>query len=226
MRNLDSILNSRDMTLLKGLHNQAVFFPNSHVQMWELDHKKGWTLENWYFWIVVLEKILESPLDCKDIKPVNPKGNQLWIFIGRNDAVGEEPILWPPDLNSWLIRKNPDAGKEWGQETYSMYSYCLAAKFLQLCLTLCDLINGSPPGSPVPGILQARTLEWVAISFCNAWKWKVKLKSLSRVWLFETPWTAAFQAPPSMGFSRQEFWSGVPLPSPPIVLKSKNIQAG
>ena len=88
-----------------------------------------------------------------------------------------------------------------------------AAKSLQSCPTLCDPIDGSPPGSPVPGILQARTLEWVAISFSNAWKWKVKGKSLSRVQLLATPWTAAYQAPPSMGFSRQEYWSGVPLPS-------------
>ena len=89
-----------------------------------------------------------------------------------------------------------------------------AAKSLQLCLTLCDPIDGSPPGSP--GILQARTLEWVAISFSNAWKWKVKFKSLSCVWLFATPWTSAYQAPLPMGFSRQEFWSGLPLPSLPI----------
>ena len=89
-----------------------------------------------------------------------------------------------------------------------------AAKLLQSCPTRCDPIDGSPLGFPVPGILQERTLEWVAISFSNAWKWKVKLKSLSRVWLLETPWTAAYQAPPSMGFSRQEYWSGVPLPSP------------
>ena len=87
-----------------------------------------------------------------------------------------------------------------------------AAKSLQLCPTLCDPIDGGPPGSPVPGILQARTLEWVAISYSNAWKWKVKVKSLSRVRLVATPWTAAHQAPPSMGFSRQEYWSGVPLP--------------
>ena len=88
-----------------------------------------------------------------------------------------------------------------------------AAKSLQLCPTLCDPRDGSPTGSPVPGILQERTLEWVAISFSNAWKWKVKMKSLSRVWLLSTPWTAAYQAPPSMGFSRQEYWTGVPLPS-------------
>ena len=91
-----------------------------------------------------------------------------------------------------------------------------AAKSLQSCPTLCDPVDGSPPGSPVPGILQARTLEWVAISFSNAWKWKVKVKSLSRVQPLATPWTAAYQAPPSMGFSRQEYWSGVPLPSPTI----------
>ena len=88
------------------------------------------------------------------------------------------------------------------------------AKSLQSCPTLCDPIDGSPPGSPVPGIFQARTLEWVAISFSNAWKWKVKVKSLSYLWLFETPWTAAHQAPLSMGFSRQEYWSGLPLPYP------------
>ena len=88
------------------------------------------------------------------------------------------------------------------------------AKSLQSCLTPCDPIDGSPSGSPVPGILQARTLEWVAISFSNAWKWKVKVKSLRRLGLLATPWTVAYQAPPSMGFSRQEYWSGVPLPSP------------
>ena len=89
-----------------------------------------------------------------------------------------------------------------------------AAKSLQSCPTLCDPIDGSPPGSPVPGILQARKLEWVAISFSNGWKWKVKGKSLSRVRLSATPWTAAYQAPRSTGFSRQEYWSGVPSPSP------------
>ena len=87
-----------------------------------------------------------------------------------------------------------------------------AAKSLQSCLTLCDPIDGSPPGSLVPGILQAKTLEWVATSFSNAWKGKVKVKSLSRVWFLATSWTAAYQAPLSLGFSRQEYWSGVPLP--------------
>ena len=103
----------------------------------------------------------------------------------------------------------------WLQEYYltSVSIIAAAAKSLQLCRTLCDPIDGSPPGSPVPGILQARTLEWVAISFSNAWKWKVKVKLLSRVRLFATPWTAAYQAPPTMGFSRQEYCSGVPSPS-------------
>ena len=95
-----------------------------------------------------------------------------------------------------------------------------AAKSLQSCPILCDPRDGSPPGSPVPGILQARILEWIAISFSKAWKWKVKVKSFSRVRLFATPWTTVHQAPLSMGFSRQEYWSGVPLPSPPLLFNS------
>ena len=99
------------------------------------------------------------------------------------------------------------------QKSIAFLYIAAAAKSLQSCPTLCNPIDGSSSGSPVPGILQARTLEWVAISLSNAWKWKVKVKSLSRVWLFATPWTAAYQFPPSMGFSRQEYWSGVPSPS-------------
>ena len=99
------------------------------------------------------------------------------------------------------------------------------AKSLQSCPTLCDPIDGSPSVSPIPGILQARTLEWVVISFSNAWKWKVKVKSHSRVRLFVTPWTVAYQAPPSMGFSRQEYWSGVPLPSPTWYTQFSSVQS-
>ena len=95
---------------------QSYGFPSSHVWMCELDHKEGWALENWGFQAVVLEKTLESPWDCKEIKPVHPKGNQSWIFIGRTDAEAEVPILWPPDAKSWLIRKDPDSGKDWRQE--------------------------------------------------------------------------------------------------------------
>ena len=109
--------------------------------------------------------------------------------------------------NGWLFIQR----KLWLRVNFATAA---AAKSLQLCPTLCEPTDGSPPGSPVPEILQARTLEWVPISFSNAWKWKVKVKSLSRVRLLATPWTAAHQAPPSMGFSRQEYWSGVPLSSP------------
>ena len=107
--------------------------------------------------------------------------------------------------SNYIVFQNPAVLKE------KIIFATAAAKSLQSCPTLCNPIDGSPPGSPVPGILQARTLEWAAISFSNAWKWKVKVKSLSRVWLSATPWTAAYQAPPSMGFSSQECWSGVPL---------------
>ena len=108
-----------------------------------------------------------------------------------------------------------------GTGLYSLHTAAAAAaKSLQSCPTLYDPIDSSPPGSPVPGILQARTLEWVAISFSNAWKWKVKVKSLSCVWLLATPWTAAYQAPLSRGFSRQEYWSGVPLPSPTVYIQN------
>ena len=99
----------------------------------------------------MLEKTFESPLDCKEIQPVCPKGDQSWVFIGRTDAEAETPILWPPHVKSWLIWKDP--------------ATAATAKSLQSCLTLCDPVDGSPPGSSVPGILQARILEWVAISF-------------------------------------------------------------
>ena len=126
---------------------------------------------------------------------------------------------------SWLIFISISLKQRWdSKKTKCLFSSAAAAaKLLQSCPTLSDPIGGSPPGSPVPGILQARELEWVAISFSNAWKWKVKVKSLSCVWLLVIPWTAAYQGPPSMGFSRQEYWSGVPLPSPIIQhTQSKN----
>ena len=96
----------------KGSPSQSYGFSSSHVWMWELNHKEGWVLKNWCFWTMVLEKALESSLDYKEIKPVHPKGNQSWISIGRTDAEAEPPILWPPDAKRWLIRKDPDAGKD------------------------------------------------------------------------------------------------------------------
>ena len=117
MTNLDSILKNRDHHFAdKGPYSQSYGFSSSHAQMWELDHKESWAPKNWCFWTVVLEKTLKSPLDCKEIQPVNPKGNQSWIFIGKTDGEAEVPILWPPDAKSWLIGKDPDAGKDWKQE--------------------------------------------------------------------------------------------------------------
>ena len=100
----------------KGASSQSYGFSSHHVQMWELDHKEGWVLKNWCFWTVVLEKTLESPLDCKEIKPVSPHGNQLWISIGRTDAKAEAPVLWPCDVKRQLIGKDADAGQDWRQE--------------------------------------------------------------------------------------------------------------
>ena len=114
--NLDSILKSRDITLPTNVRKVSYSFFSSLVWIWELGHKESWMLKNWCFWIVVLEKTLESPLDCKEIKPVNPKGNQPWIFIGRTDSKAEAVIFWSHDAKSQLTGKGPDAGKDWGQE--------------------------------------------------------------------------------------------------------------
>ena len=118
MTNLDSILKSIDITN-KDPSNQSYGFSSSYVWMWELDCK-SWAPKNWCFWTVMLEKTLESLLDIKEIQPVNPKGNQSWIFIGRTDAEAETPILWPPHAKNWLIRKVPDAGKDWRPEEKEM----------------------------------------------------------------------------------------------------------
>ena len=111
-----SIKKQRHYFANKGPYSQSYVFSNSYVQMWELDHKEDWVSKKWCFQIVVLEKTLETPLDSKEIKPVNPKGNQPWIFIRRTDAKAEAPIFWPPDTKSWLIGKDHNAGKDWGQE--------------------------------------------------------------------------------------------------------------
>ena len=116
MTKLDSILKRRHFTLLTNIHIvKAIVFSQCHVQKWELDCKEGWQQKNWCFW-AVLEKTLESPLYCKEIKHVNPKGYQPWIFFEKTDAEAEAPILWPPDAKSWLIWKDPVAGKDWRQE--------------------------------------------------------------------------------------------------------------
>ena len=118
MINLDNILKIRNITLTtnKGPSRWGYGFSSSHIRIRELDCKESWALKNWYFWAMVLEKTLESPLACKEIQPVHPKGDQSWVFIGRTDVEAETPILWPPDVKSYLIWKDPDAGKDWGQE--------------------------------------------------------------------------------------------------------------
>ena len=116
MTNLEIILKSRDITLPTKVHLVKAVFSSSHVWMWELDYKESCALKNWCFWTLVLEKTLESPLDCKEIQPFHPKGDQSWVFIGRTDVEAEIPILWPPGAKNWLIGKDPDAGKEWSRE--------------------------------------------------------------------------------------------------------------
>ena len=116
MTNLYSILKSRHYFANKGPSSQGYGFSSGHVWMWELDYKEGWVPKNWCFWTVVLEKTLESPLDCKEIQQVHPKGNQSWIFTGRTDAKAETPILWLTDAESRLFGKDPDTGKDWGQK--------------------------------------------------------------------------------------------------------------
>ena len=119
--NLDSILKSRDISLLTKVHIvKSYAFSSSHVWMWELDYKESWAPKNWCFWPGMLEKTLESPLDCKEIQPVHPKGGQSRVFIGRTNVEAETPILWPLNVKSWLIGKAPDAGKDWRQEEKGM----------------------------------------------------------------------------------------------------------
>ena len=134
---------------------------------------------------------------CLQSFPASGSFPMSWFFASGGQSIGALASVLPVNMQGW----------------FPVGLTAAAAKSLQSCPTLCDPIDGSPPDSAIPGTLQARTLEWVAISFSNSWKWKVKVKSLSRVWLYATPWTAAYWAPPSMGFSRQEYWSGVPLPS-------------
>ena len=117
MTNLGNILKSRDITLPSKVHLvNAMVFSSSHVWMGELDYKESWVPKNWCFWTVVLEKTLESPLDCKEIQPAHPKGDKSWVFIGRTDVEAETLILWSPNAKNWLIAKDPAAGKDWRRE--------------------------------------------------------------------------------------------------------------
>ena len=179
MTNLDNILKRRQDFINKGPSSQSYGFSSSYVWMWELDYKESWEQKNWCFRNVVLEKILESPLDCKEIQPVHPKGNQSWVFIGRTDAEAETPILWPPDVKNWLIWKT--------------------------------LMLGNIEGRRKRRWQRMRWLDGITDSMDMKWS---EVKSFSHIRLFATPWTVAYQAAQSMGFSRQESWSGLPFPSP------------
>ena len=120
MTKLDSILKSRDIIANTGPSSESYGFSSSYIWMWELDYRENWAPKNWCFWTVLLEKTLESPLDCKEIQPGHPKGNQSWIFIVMTDAEAEASILWPPNVKNGLIKKYPDAGKDWKQEEKGM----------------------------------------------------------------------------------------------------------
>ena len=171
-----------------------------HICVCIINHRIIWDIHRKYFKIQV----------CKHyLFPILSKQLRIPIL-----STVPSKIESPHPLGTYKhTDENHGDNSLWYLSGYSRQYLMHVAKSLQSCPTPCDPIDCSPPGSPVPGILQARTLEWVAISFSNAWKWKLKVKSLSRVRLSATPWTAAFQAPPSMGFSRQEYWSEVPLPS-------------
>ena len=205
------------------------FLPTSHAIFPIPEEWIWWTLFPWLGYCILQNSsssVSHSVESDSAIPWTVAHQAPLTMGFSRQEYWSGMPILSPED-SSWprdRTRVSCLAGRFftiWAAgKTYcrvdlkkQRYSAAAAAKSHQSCSTLCDPIDGSPPGSPIPGILQTRILEWVAISFSNAWKWKVKVKSLSHVQLSATPWAAAYQAPPSMGFSRQEYWSGVPLPS-------------
>ena len=175
MTNLDNILKCRNITLLTKVHlNQSYGFFSSHVWMWESDHKESWVSKNWCFWTVVLEKTLESPLDYKETKPVHPKGNQSWIFIGRTDAEAEAPILWPPDAGNWLIGKDPDAGKDWRWEEKGTTEDEMVGWHHQWWTWVCE---SSGSWLWTGKLIMLQSMEWQRVGHdwateLNWWKWE------------------------------------------------------
>ena len=155
----------------KGPSIQSYGFSKNHVGMWVSGHKESWALKNWCFWTVVLEKTLESPLDCKEIKPVNFKGNQFWIFIGRTDAKAEVLILWQPDVKNWLLRKDPDAGKDWRQEEKGITEDEMAGWHHQLNGHWVWTSSGSWWWSGKPGMLQYMKSQSVGHNWMNELNW-------------------------------------------------------
>ena len=170
--------------------------------MWELDHKEGWAPKNWCFWTVVLEKTLESPLDHKDIKPVNPKGNKSRIFIEMIEAEAETPILWPPDVKNWLLGKDPDARKHWRQEEKRTTEDDIFGWHYQLNGHEFVQALGVGDGQ----LLQSMRLQRVDTTEQLNWAdmFLYMYHVLSPLWFLVLPWTVAHQSPLSMGFSRKE----------------------
>ena len=159
--------------------------------MWELDCEESWALKNWCFWTVMLEKTLESPLDCKEIQPVHSKVDQPWDFFGRNDAKAETPVLWPPHAKSWLIGKDPDAGGDWGQEEKGT--------------TEDEMVGWHHWLDGLESVWTLRVSDGQGgLACCSSWGRKESDTTERLNWL--TDWTVACQAPRSMGFSRQEYW--------------------
>ena len=186
MTNLDSIFKSRDITLPTKVHLvKAMVFPVVIYGMWELDCEESWGPKNWCFWTVVLEKTLESPLDCKEIQPVHPKGDQSWVFIGGTDIEAETPILWPPDVKSWLISKDPDAGKDWGQEEMGTtegevvgWHHWRNAVSLSKCWDMKDAKDREA------GVLQSLGSQRVRHDWAAELNWTDK-KSLVKTWYYQ-----------------------------------------
>ena len=163
----------------KGSSSQSYGFSSSHVWMWDLDYKESWTPRNWCFWVVVLEKTLENPLDSKEIQPVNPKGNQSQIFIGRTDAEAETPVLWSPDVKNWLIGKNPDAGKYWRQEKKGMSEAEMIGMASSTRWTWVWASSRSWWWTGKPGLLQSMRSPRVRHNWATELNWEGKRKGFS-----------------------------------------------